>query len=210
MKKISTAIEFLENAFDVLNARYFESALSKTIITIQDTPNAYGHYTPWESWQETNGTGYHEINLGAGTLDRPIAAIVATLLHEMTHHYCDSNGIKDTSRNGHYHNKRFKVEAEKRDLIITYEPSIGWSRTTPSDGLIAFCEEQGWSGIDLKRLGTGGSGKIKRKPSSTRKYVCPCCGQSVRATKSVNIIYGDCDEQMMCENDAQFKPNEAA
>lgn len=30
------------------------------------------------------------------------------------------------------------------------------------------------------------------KPSSTRKLICPCCGQSVRATKAVNIICGDC------------------
>lgn len=34
------------------------------------------------------------------------------------------------------------------------------------------------------------------KRSSTRKYKCPCCGNSVRATKTVNVICGDCMKQM--------------
>ena len=34
------------------------------------------------------------------------------------------------------------------------------------------------------------------RPSSTRKYICPCCGNSVRATKTVNIACLDCDTQM--------------
>ena len=36
-----------------------------------------------------------------------------------------------------------------------------------------------------------------KRPSSTRKLVCPKCGQSVRATKKVNILCGDCMMQMV-------------
>ncbi len=42
---------------------------------------------------------------------------------------------------------------------------------------------------------TGGSTEPPKR-SSTRKYVCPCCKQSIRATKEVNIICGDCMEKM--------------
>lgn len=35
------------------------------------------------------------------------------------------------------------------------------------------------------------------RPSSTRKLICPCCGQSVRATKAVNILCGDCMVKMV-------------
>ena len=28
--------------------------------------------------------------------------------------------------------------------------------------------------------------------SSSRRYVCPCCGMIIRATKQVNVICGDC------------------
>ena len=47
---ISDELRFLEEAFDVLNDKYFESALQKIAITIQSTPKASGHFTPWDSW----------------------------------------------------------------------------------------------------------------------------------------------------------------
>ena len=42
-----------------------------------------------------------------------------------------------------------------------------------------------------------GAGPDGKRPSSTRKLICPCCGQSVRATKAVNILCGDCMERMV-------------
>ena len=36
-----------------------------------------------------------------------------------------------------------------------------------------------------------------KRPSSTRKLICPKCGQSVRATRKVNILCGDCMERMV-------------
>ena len=75
--------------------------------------------------------------------------------------------------------------------------------------LLDFIEEQGWQDLQMceavslwdvigtlpKGAGNGTVTKTK-KPSSTRKYICPCCHQSVRATKAVNIICGDCMEKM--------------
>lgn len=62
---ISAAVAFLEKAFDVLNKEYFESALSKPLITIQSTPGTYGHYTKFDAWKSTKtDKGYREINLG--------------------------------------------------------------------------------------------------------------------------------------------------
>ena len=47
--------------------------------------------------------------------------------------------------------------------------------------------------------GNGTKGKKPKKKSSTRKYICPVCHNSVRATKDVNILCMDCDEQMVKE-----------
>lgn len=47
--KISDKVVFLKEAFDVLNQRFFESALSRPAITIQNTPGAYGHFTPYDA-----------------------------------------------------------------------------------------------------------------------------------------------------------------
>lgn len=115
---LATKLRSFEEAFDLLNARFFENALSKSVITIYPTPGAYGHFTPWKSWEGAGGAGYCEINLGAATVNRPVIESIATLVHEMTHQWCYERGVKDTSRGGTYHNKRFKAEAERRGLLI--------------------------------------------------------------------------------------------
>ena len=72
---------YLNKIFDLLNDAYFESALSRPTITIQSTPKAYGHFSLREdTWLSKNGAT-HEINIGAGTLSRPIEEVKATLLH---------------------------------------------------------------------------------------------------------------------------------
>lgn len=195
--KVSNEVKFLEDAFDVLNEKYFESALSKCAITIQSSPIAHGHFTPWEAWTDAERS-YNEINLGAESLQRPVTAIIATLIHEMVHYYCYNNDIKDTSRGGTYHNKRFKEEAEKRGLIIEYEDRIGYSKTTPAEELKKFvCEMQWEEKIKLyRRYGGISEQTTSKSKSSTRKYQCPCCDMSVRATKEVRVLCMNCNEQL--------------
>lgn len=194
--KISDITGFLENAYVVLNEKYFDGVLSPVVITIQSSPKTYGHYTAYNAWSE-NSEGFREINISAENLARPIENIIATLIHEMVHHFCAMSGIQDVSRGGTYHNKKFKQEAEKRGLIIEYSPRIGFSITEPSPELIEFVISQGWECVDLSRVGTPdfisiGGGSSGRKTSSTRKYMCPECGCSVRATKIVNVGCLDC------------------
>lgn len=202
---------YLEKIFKALNNEYFEGALSKPVITIQSTPKAYGHFTLYDAWHTTNENQLKEINIGAGTLDRPIENLVATLLHEMVHYYCFENGIKDVSRGGTYHNKKFKSEAEKRGLRIEYDTRIGWSVTHPTEELLDFIIQNSFTDILLGRNDVmsyipgpgvrGGQGTdsfpISKRPSSTRKYFCPCCHSSVRATRKVNILCADCMEMMI-------------
>jgi len=213
MKQLTTynrAAAYLNMIFDLLNARYFEGALSRPIITIQSTPKAYGHYTLYDAWSVDGDKGMREINIGAGTLSRPIENVVATLLHEMVHYHNDQSGVKDCSRGNTYHNRKFKDAAEACDLLVEHHDTYGWSITAPSDALVEFCLENDLREIRLCRndiviprvSGTGthagtftfGGGN---KKSSTRKYVCPCCGMSVRATKAVNIACLDCNEQLV-------------
>lgn len=193
---LSESIRMLEEAFDLLNEHYFESALSKSVITVQSTPSAYGHFTTKRIWKDDQVERY-EINLGAETLHRPIEEVVATLIHEMVHQYCAENDIKDTSRGGTYHNKRFKKEAEKRGLIITYNHRIGFSITQPSSELLSFVQStKRLEQISWHRQTRVPEPNVTVSSSSTRKYECDQCGMSVRATKEVNIICGDCNSHM--------------
>ena len=185
---------YLNKFFDLLNEHYFENALSSPTITIQSTPKAYGHFTLRDDTWVSAAGNTHEINLGAGTLARPIEEVAATLLHEMVHFYCYLNRIKDTSRNNTYHNQRFKQIAETHGLIVEHHPKYGWTLTSPADDLLDFILETGLTDILITRNEHPAFPLPKK--SSSRKYICPCCGNSVRATKDVHIACLDCQRMM--------------
>lgn len=109
--KTSRAAGQLEKMFRELNKHYFAGNLPEPIISLKKTPSAYGHITCSKVWQ-AGGENKYEINISSATLDRPIEETASTLLHEMVHEYCMETGIKDTSNNGVYHNRRFKEQAE--------------------------------------------------------------------------------------------------
>ena len=138
----------------------------------------------------------HELNMTAQQLNRPIGEIAATLIHEMCHQYATIHEMKDTSRSGNYHNKLFKKIAETHGLNVECVPKIGWSHTTLTDEtaakIAAFTAEN--PPTVIYRLPIMKSQITKN--TSTRKYVCPVCGQSVRATKRVNIMCMDCNAPM--------------
>lgn len=210
MVKYSRVCGYLEKIYRQLNEDYFGGELEDVVITIQSTRGAYGHVTCGKVWKSKD-TDKYELNIGAGTLNRPIENVVATMLHEMVHIYHLMNDVKDCSRGNTYHNKKFKEKAESVGLIITHDKRIGWSVTQPSEALILYICKQGWQEIYINRgelnynnggnspAGTSGDGKKIKKPSSTRKYICPDCGQSVRATKDTLIICGYCTELMQKE-----------
>ena len=213
--KSSRVTGYLEKMYRQLNGDKFGGELEDPIITIMSTPRAYGHVTCAKVWRSKDVHRY-ELNIGAGTLDRPIENVVSTMLHEMVHVYHLQNEIQDTSRGGTYHNKKFKEKAEEVGLIIEHHQTYGWTLTSPSDSLIEYILEQGWTEININRgrmwtpppsggakagngsgAGVPGIGPAAPKKSSTRKLQCPCCGNSVRATKAVRIMCMDCMEQML-------------
>lgn len=200
---------YLNKIFDLLNETFFENELSRPTITIQSTPRAYGHFSLREDTWVSKLGGTHEINIGAGTLSRPIEEVVSTLLHEMVHYYNYERGVQDCSRGNTYHNRKFREEAERRGLNVEHSDKYGWSHTSPSDLLLDFVLENDLSDILINRnefsgFQMGGTGTHSGTPitptakkSSSRKYICPCCGTSIRATKKVNIGCLDCGVPMI-------------
>lgn len=196
----------LEKLFRALNVDWFNGELETPVITIQSTPRAYGHYSTFDAWS-VKGEGHREINIGAGTLDRPIEYTVATLMHEMVHMYNDLViNVQDCSGSSHaYHNKEFKRAAESHGLIVT-RTRYGWSHTEPSDELIEWILNNNIAEIKLNRnephgirisggnaAANGGAaiaGTVSKGHSI--RYKCPACGQLARTTKKARLICGDC------------------
>ena len=216
MNVIGIALNELYRVFGILNNDKFDGSLTEPVITIQKTKGAtLGHFTVDKTWKDKNDeksdeSSFYEINIDPRWFNsRTSAEIVETLLHEMCHYWNYEHGVQDCSRGGTYHNKRFKEAAEARGLIITHSERYGWSHTESGDALLDFVLEYGLTDILLNRneysgLQIGGTGTHSgtatpptRKPSSTRKYICPKCGMSVRATRAVNIGCLDCNERMI-------------
>ena len=207
--RMSRAISQLEHIYNSLNADFFAGELPTPILTVQSKPGTMGHCSVAKVWQRRDDKTY-ELNIAAEVLNYPIEETLDTMLHEMVHLYCRQHDIKEVSRGGKYHNKRFKAIAEEHGLTCVPCGQYGWN-TTPGDNLVEYALNKGWNEILLGRnslppaMRTGATGTAQpgtapggeKRPSSTRKLICPKCSQSVRATQKVNILCGDCMERMV-------------
>lgn len=209
--KMSRLTGELEKSFRLLNEQFFGNELPTPVITVIPSARSYAHYTTWDAWQTKDG-GKREINIASGTLNRPLENILASLLHEMVHMYNDIVlNVQDTSNKGVYHNKNFKEQAEAHGLIVSRSDRYGWCITTPGDDLLNFVlNHDELREVEMCRtdpavasVGVGAhTGSVGAIPTTTsrshhRKYACPCCGNSVRATKAVHILCMDCNAPMI-------------
>jgi hypothetical protein len=62
-------------------------------------------------------------------LTRGAPQVFATLLHEVAHDLARAREIRDTSREGRYHNRRFKRLAEELGLRVECHERRGWAVT---------------------------------------------------------------------------------
>ena len=181
--KLSRTLGQLEKLYRMINADLFNGELQPVTITVQSTPRAYGHIVLGDAWS-IKGEGSKELNIGAGTLDRPIEEVVATLVHEMCHLLNWQNNIGEKYGGSHTAPGELLI-----DWILENEiPDIMMNRNEYHGIRIA--------GGD-KAANGGALPTSITKPSSTRKLICTGCGQSVRATKTVNILCGDCMVKMV-------------
>lgn len=149
--------------------------------------------------------GYYEINICAEYLTRPIEEVCETILHEMAHLYNAEHGIEDTSRNGYYHNKHYMETAAAHGLKVEKSKKYGYNMTFLTDEAKEFIRDQHFEDLPICRKGVMIQ-KIKndgeeqeapeKKKTGSRKYVCPVCGDIVRATKTVRIACLNCNAEM--------------
>ncbi len=201
MESLQNVIGKLEDLFFAFNQKFYDGKLVKPIITVSPDVMAgsYGWCTTGRVWKKTDteDESFYEINLCAEYLSRPILEISATLLHEMVHLWNIQNNVKDTSRGYTYHNRKFKDEAEKRGLIIEHTEKYGWTKTSLSEDATEFIKSMCDKDLGLSRTAILAFEKSKGKSkSSSRKYVCPDCGLSIRATKEVRITCTNCQLEM--------------
>lgn len=205
--KMSRTVGTLEGLYNHLNEDFFKGELPTPIITVQSSPRSYGHCTVRKVWKREEEDYTYELNISAEYTDREVEEILDTMLHEMIHIYHLENGIQDVSRGGLYHNNKFKAMCDKIGLKAFHTDKYGWNTTGEgNEMLIEYALSIGFYGFEIARqtptvpsgfaLPPVGGAPLPpsgdKKPSSTRKYQCPKCKNSFRATKDINVICGDC------------------
>lgn len=203
-KKITTMAEMqaaLQAAFNAINRDFYNNELEKVIITVKEgrKEGTLGTFCTAKDWVQ-NGKERHEINISANYIGaRTVEQTITTLMHEMVHLYNFQNEVKDTSRAGVYHNKKFKQTAEDHGLHVDFSDQIGWSLTTPAETTKKWIKDN----IPIKAFGIykqveEREGKSKSKQSMVKK-VCPCCGNIARVTSEFKLICGECNKEMKAE-----------
>ncbi|SRR6266487_755560 len=94
-------------------------------------PLTFGHFAA-DRWQRADAR-LPELFIGGEGLERGARAVLGTLLHEAAHGVAATRQIQDASRQGRWHNARFRALAAELGIEVTKDPTLGWSVTTLPD-----------------------------------------------------------------------------
>ena len=166
----------------------------------------WGHHAPGR-WNVA-GEQLTEIMISGEGLRRTAREVLATLLHEAAHALAHARGIKDTSRQGRYHNTKFKKCAEEVGLAVEHDDNFGWSVTTitPATELAYASQLQALTdAMTLWRHGEAATGPKARRNHNLIAAICPC-GRSIRVAASTlaeaPITCQACDQDFQAKNPA--------
>jgi len=149
--------------------------------------------------------GLHELFVSGEGLRRGAGDVLGTLLHEAAHGLAAVRGIQDTSRQGRYHNKKFRTLGEELGLIITEDGTLGWSGTTLSP-------EAAQRYVDVLRQLAAAMTAYRRaeqpgmagKSKNTNLLVAECaCPRKIRVARATlaeaPIVCGACHAEFTAE-----------
>lgn len=214
----------LHKAFNILNEKFYSNKLPMPAITIQSSGKrtlSMGWCTTAKVWGDKDGNQkMYEINLSAEFIDVSFIETMDTLMHEMVHLYNLVYGVQDVSRNGTYHNKKFKERALMSGFVHPEDKpdkKYGYSFVKLSSVTIAILNELpidqsvfsiGRKSQDYFRILEQGENPNENEPTRSKtagyRWVCPDCNMILRSSKpNLNIICGKCRKQLVQEDTSE-------
>ncbi|GAA4396235.1 hypothetical protein GCM10023088_78570 [Actinomadura verrucosospora] len=95
-----------------------------------------GHFAG-ARWEHLEHGDLAELFVAGEGLARGARDVLGTLLHEAAHGIGHTRGIRNTSRQGRYHNTEYKKLAQEVGLTVAKLDPIGWSDTHVPDSTAA-------------------------------------------------------------------------
>jgi hypothetical protein len=192
-------LHVLEDIWQAIRANHPEIPLVVIIIAsgTDGKQSRWGYHAP-KRWQ-VGLDERTEIMVSGEGLRRDAASVLATLLHEAAHALAAARGIQDKSRQGRYHNKKFKAHAEELGISVEHDARLGWSITTlPAHTATRYAVQLAdlHAAMTLWRHDEHNGGPATRRSTNLIAAACPC-GRSIRIAASTladaPVICGACD-----------------
>jgi len=144
-----------------------------------------GHFAV-DRWQRAGGR-LPELFVGGEGLAKGARDVLGTLLHEAAHGVASVREIQDTSRQGRFHNTRYRALAGELGLAVAKAGSVGWSSTTVPDATAALYRAElrrlADALVAYRRLEPGGRGGRK---NNNNGVAARCgCERRIRVAESV-------------------------
>ena len=197
----SAVVAALERAWTTIRTRHPEVPQAVVILGAGSEARKglfkLGHFAA-ARWH-VNGDRRAEVLVSGEGLQRGARDVLDTLLHEAAHGLAHARDVKDTSRQGRYHNRHFARLAAELGLDVACDPKIGWSLTTVPDQLATVYAEQLAdldAALTLWRYAEQQTGQTS---TSRNLLACQCpCGRKLRTSRKTleegPVLCGLCDE----------------
>lgn len=189
----------LEKAFNHFNEALFENRLPPVMFTLTRKRGTHGYFHA-EQFAHRDGDKTHEIALNPNSMGREISAVLATLVHEMTH--LEQQEYGKPSKNGH-HNMEWANLMIRVGLTPTDTGNEGGKMTgrkvthmiDPDGPFMAALEDL--MPFDIPYFTQPIAKAEKKKDTSKVKHSCPTCDAKAWAKAGSRLVCGDCDEAMV-------------
>lgn len=205
---LSGITKTLEYAWSAVQKVHPEVRDAVLVVYMHPKGDRRGHWAP-ESWtvtaEELAGDGetvrtedrIDEVHLSSHVLSQGGRSIMETVVHEAVHSAARSRGIKDVSRQGRWHNKKFAIMADEFGLQVQRDKKVGHRTPDLTEEAVAIYQEAiMWLNDETGSLfQTMNLAAAKPKnAANTVKLVCPVCKRYFRIGRK-QLEYGaiNCD-----------------
>ena len=173
----------------VINQELYQGMLPHPDFLIIPSKKNYQEWT-------TSFDGVITIKITYGSLIKNMqpSIFLEQLLHQMVHIYCHIFDIKDTTRQGRYHNANFRRVARDYGLKVKPESHEGTH--------IIGCQDQVYKIIkqhisEFDREICCIEKYLRNQTDQTYTYVCPICNRKVKGEQGTKLICGYCYTEMI-------------
>jgi hypothetical protein len=181
----SRLVQVLEDTWQAIRRRHGQIPPVVIILAsgTETRQPRWGHHAPGR-WYVANDQRA-EVMISGEALRHTAPEVLAVILHEAAHALAHARDIKDTSRQGRYHNKHFKTHAEELGITVEHDDRNGWSASKITPGTEHAYATQLLALADAMTLWRRDEAirPTARRNSNFIAAICPC-GRSIRIAGS--------------------------